>query len=247
MTKRIVAEDLSRSYGSELALDRFSVEVSAGEIHAIVGLNGAGKTTLMRILMAMIRPDTGRALLNGNDVSGASPTIWAEVGHMIEAPSGYPELTVVENIGAAARLRGIPTRDVESATGAVIERFELGRWAGHRARALSTGNRQRLGLACALVHRPRVIVLDEPSSSLDPAGVVLVRDMMRQEANTKGASILVSSHHLDELARVAHHISVLHRGRLIGQIDPEDIDLERRFFDLVHRTELAIRERDLNA
>jgi ABC-2 type transport system ATP-binding protein len=134
MTKRIVAEDLSRRYGDELALDRFSVEVSAGEIHAIVGLNGAGKTTLMRVLMAMIRPSTGRVLLNGADVSGASPTIWAEVGHMIEATSGYPELTVVENIGAAARLRGIPTRDVESATGAVIDRFELGRWAGHRAR-----------------------------------------------------------------------------------------------------------------
>jgi ABC-2 type transport system ATP-binding protein len=243
----IAAESITRSYGEELAVDHLDLEVDPGEIHAIVGLNGAGKTTLMRMLMGMVNPDSGRALLNGLDVSTAAPATWVNVGHMIETPFGYPELTVVENVHAAARLRGVSAGDLPSSTAAVIERFELGRWADRRARALSMGNRQRLGLACALVHRPRVIVLDEPSNSLDPAGVVLVRDLMHQEANTNAASILVSSHHLDELSRVAHRISVLHRGRLIGQIDPEGIDLERRFFELVHRTEAAIRAGDCNA
>lgn len=243
----IVTESITRSYREDLAVDHLDLEVGRGEIHAIVGLNGAGKTTLMRMLMGMVKPDSGRALLNGVDVAATAPATWADVGHMIETPFGYPELTVVENVRAAARLRGVAAADLSSSTTAVIERFELGRWAGRRARVLSTGNRQRLGLACALVHRPGVIVLDEPSNSLDPAGVVLVRDLMRQEADTNAASILVSSHHLDELSRVAHRISVLHRGRLIGQIDPEGIDLERRFFELVHRTEAAIRAGDLDA
>ncbi len=243
----IVAESLTRSYREDLAVDQLDLEVGSGEIHAIVGLNGAGKTTLMRMLVGMVKPDSGRALLDGVDVAAAVPSTWADVGHMIETPFGYPELTVVENVNAAARLRGVPTVDLTASTTAVIERFELGRWAAHRARALSMGNRQRLGLACALVHRPRVIILDEPSNSLDPAGVVLVRDLMRQEANTNAASILVSSHHLDELSRVAHRITVLHRGRVIGRIDPEGIDLERRFFELVHRAEAAIRTGDLNA
>ncbi len=235
----VVAESITRSYRDDLAVDHLDLDVGPGEIHAIVGLNGAGKTTLMRMLMGMIKPDSGRALLNGVDVASAAPAEWANVGHMIETPFGYPELTVVENISAAARLRGISSGGGAAATRSVVDRFELGRWADRRARTLSMGNRQRLGLACALVHKPAVIVLDEPSNSLDPAGVVLVRDLMRHEA-AGGAAILVSSHHLDELARVAHRISVLHRGRLIGSIDPGGVDLERRFFNLVHGAETSI-------
>jgi ABC-2 type transport system ATP-binding protein len=242
----IVAEAITRSYRDDLAVDHLDLEVGAREIHAIVGLNGAGKTTLMRMLMGMIKPDTGRALLDGRDVGTAPPATWAEVGHMIETPFGYPELTVAENVRAAARLRGVTAGDLSSATTAVIERFELGRWADRRARTLSMGNRQRLGLACSLVHRPRIVVLDEPSNSLDPSGVVLVRDLMRHEADG-GAAILVSSHHLDELARVAHRISVLHRGRIIGAIDPDGFDLERNFFELVHAAEVGLREGGFNA
>ncbi|MFH1331262.1 MAG: ATP-binding cassette domain-containing protein, partial [Actinomycetota bacterium] len=126
-------------------------------------------------------------------------------------------------------------------TTAMIDLFELTHWAHARARHLSLGNRQRLGLACGLVHRPRIIILDEPSNSLDPAGVVLIRDLLRDEARTRDSAVLVSSHHLDEVARIAHRISVLHRGRLVGTIDPGGIDLERRFFDLVHAAELELR------
>jgi ABC-2 type transport system ATP-binding protein len=242
----IVAESITRSYGGDLAVDHLNLDVGSGEIHAIVGLNGAGKTTLMRMLMGMVKPDSGRALLDGRDVAAASPAAWAHVGHMIETPFGYPELTVVENVRAAARLRGVKAGDISSSITAVIERFELGRWAERRARTLSMGNRQRLGLACSLVHRPRIVVLDEPSNSLDPSGVVLVRDLMRCEADA-GAAILVSSHHLDELARVAHRISVLHRGRIIGAIDPDGVDLERNFFELVHGAEVGLRDGGLHA
>lgn len=242
----IAAESITRSYGDDLAVDHLDLEVGPGEIHAIVGLNGAGKTTLMRMLMGMVKPDSGRGLLNGLDVAAATPATWADVGHMIETPFGYPELTVIENIRAAARLRGVSAGELPSTTTAVIERFELGRWADRRASALSMGNRQRLGLACALVHRPRLIILDEPSNSLDPSGVVLVRDLMRHEADA-GAAILVSSHHLDELARVAHRVSVIHRGRVIGAIDPDGVDMERNFFELVHGAEVGLRKGGFDA
>jgi ABC-2 type transport system ATP-binding protein len=239
--KPLTAESITRRYGDELAVDHIDLEVASGEIHAIVGLNGAGKTTLMRMLLGMIRPDSGRALINGVDVSRAAPATWTDVGHVTETPFTYPELTVRENMVAGARLHGMPTDSVAPVVAELIERFELTHWVDKRAGHLSLGNRQRLGLACALVHRPHIIVLDEPSNSLDPAGVVFIRDLLRYKADAEGAAILVSSHHLDELARIAHRISVLHRGRLVGSLDPDGTDLERRFFDLVHAAEMELR------
>ncbi len=232
--KEIEATGLRRTYGDDVAVDGLDIAVGAGEIHAIVGLNGAGKTTLMRMLLGMVRPDAGRVSLFGVDVADAPASTWVEVGHMIESPFAYPELTVIENLTAAGRLHGIPRRHVAAATADAIARFALGRWADRRAGALSLGNRQRLGLACALIHEPRIIVLDEPSNGLDPAGVVFMRDLLRSASVDREAAILVSSHHLDELARIAHRISVIHAGRLVGSIDPTGLDLERTFFALVH-------------
>ncbi|MGH8952622.1 MAG: AAA family ATPase, partial [Acidimicrobiia bacterium] len=110
------------------------------------------------------------------------------------------------------------------------------------ASTLSLGNRQRLGLASALVHGPSVVVLDEPANTLDPAGVVFVRELLTDYAG-RGAAVFVSSHHLDQLARVAHRITVLHRGRVVGALDPGGNDLEQHFFDLVHRYDLATETR----
>ena len=113
-----------------------------------------------------------------------------------------------------------------------IADLRLSHWADRPARTLSTGNRQRLGLACALLGEPDLLVLDEPTTALDPAGVVLVRTLLRAAA-ARGTAVLVSSHHLDEMARIANHISVMHRGRIVGALDPTGVDLERTFFDLV--------------
>jgi ABC-2 type transport system ATP-binding protein len=118
----------------------------------------------------------------------------------------------------------------------VIERFDLGRWADRPARVLSLGNRQRLGLASALVHDPAVLVLDEPSNAMDPGGVLTVREVLMSFA-AAGGSVLVSSHHLDQLARVADRITVLHRGLAVGTIAPEGRDLEATFFEIVHEAE----------
>ncbi len=238
MTAALQAIQLRRAYGDDVAVDHLDLTVTAGEVVAIVGLNGAGKTTLMRLLLGMVTPDGGRALLHGVDVTTAPASAWQRVGHMVEAPLAWPSLSVRENLTAAARLHQVGRAEVALTVTRAVTRFGLGRWADRRARDLSLGNRQRLGLACALVHAPDVIVLDEPANALDPAGVVFIRDLLTGEA-ARGAAILVSSHHLDELARIADRIEVLHRGRIVGHLDPAGIDLERRFFAQVHAADVG--------
>jgi ABC-2 type transport system ATP-binding protein len=222
---------LDKRYGELRALNSLTVAVQPGEIHAVIGLNGAGKTTLMRAITGMTRVDSGEVRVMGT----AAPTreTWRRVGHLIDHPFAYPELTTVENITIAARLRGSHRADATQLASRWVEKLGLSRWASTRARALSMGNRQRLGLAVALCHDPGLVVLDEPSNALDPAGVVLLRDTIVEQAQ-QGAGVLVSSHHLDEVARIAHTISVVHDGHVVGALSPGGRDLERAFFAMVH-------------
>ena len=226
------ASDLCRSFDSERAVDHVDLQVFPGQIHALVGLNGAGKTTLMRLLLGMLRPDRGSVTIFGRPVANASNNLWRGIGHMLDTAFGYPELTVAENLRCAALLHGLPDTTAQEAVDTGIADLRLSHWADRPSRTLSTGNRQRLGLACALIGQPDLLVLDEPTTALDPAGVVLVRTLLRAAA-ARGTAVLVSSHHLDEMARIANHISVMHRGRIVGTLDPTGVDLERTFFDLV--------------
>ncbi len=200
----------------------------------VVGLNGAGKTTLMRLVLGMVRPDTGRIEVLGAPVGRGVD--WAGVGHLVETPFAYPELTVRENLRAAALLHGVPAPAVGSAVKEVLEWLRLGDYAERRFGTLSLGNRQRVGLASALAHRPRLLILDEPTNALDPSGVVLLRELVGGAA-ADGAGVVVSSHHLDEVARVADRIAVIHAGRIVGQLDPRGAELERAFFAMVHQAD----------
>ena len=232
----IEAMGLCRSFGDEPAVREVDLAVHSGEIHALVGLNGAGKTTLMRMLLGMIKPDHGSARINGADVS--TRTGWSDTGYLIETPFAYAELTVAENLQVAARLRRVPSDQLTSAVSTSIERFALDHWADRRAKTLSSGNRQRLGLATATVHGPSILILDEPANALDPAGVVFIRELLIESA-AEGGAVLVSSHHLDEVARVADRITVVHRGSVVGTLDPSEIGLEHRFFELALEADLA--------
>lgn len=230
------ARDIRKSFADDSALGGVSLEMRAGSIHALVGLNGAGKTTLMRVMLGMIRPDSGQVTFQMGSaripVEGAQAPEWRQVGYLVGTSFSYPELTVTETIIAAAELRGMSRSDAASRAQQMIDRLLLQRWADRRAHRLSMGNLQRLGLACALVHDPRLVVLDEPSNGLDPAGVRLIRELLRESAQA-GAAILISSHHLDETARLADTITVVHRGRIVGTLSPDGVDLERQFFDMV--------------
>lgn len=215
--------------------------VSAGEIHALVGLNGAGKTTIMRLMLGMIRPDDGEVLIDGMPLATLPPRAWAGVGHLVEQALAYPELDVRTNLRLSARLHGATANEATTMTESVATELDLHRYLRIRASRLSLGNRQRLGLATALQHTPRLIVLDEPTNALDPSGVILLRELILRRAHS-GAGVLVSSHHLDEVARIADRISVMNDGRIIGALDPGATDLERAFFSLVHADDLSRRQ-----
>ncbi|MGB7450268.1 MAG: ABC transporter ATP-binding protein [Ornithinimicrobium sp.] len=235
-TAALRCRHLVKRFAGEVAVDDVDLRVDPGEVVALVGLNGAGKTTLMRMVLAMCRPDSGGATVFGCSVATAGREQWRRVGHMIETPFAYPELTTLENVWASARLHGLSRQKSPHAAARIIDRLDLGAYAGRRACALSQGNRQRLGLASAMVHSPRLLVLDEPTNALDPGGVVLLRDLVRSAAR-EGTAILVSSHHLDEVARVADRVEVIHRGRLIGELAPGGSDLEHAFFEMAHAAE----------
>jgi ABC-2 type transport system ATP-binding protein len=226
----IDAVDLSRTFDDGVGVRGVDISVGMGEIHALVGLNGAGKSTLMRLLLGMLRPHSGRVAIGGRSIADAD---WAQVGHLVEYPLAYGELTVRQNLALGARLHQVASADIPSMVERVVADLDLKPYGDRRARKLSLGNRQRLGLASALQHDPHVIVLDEPTNALDPNGVILVRERLLHCAS-KGAGVLVSSHHLDEVARIADRISVLNNGRIIGILDPQGVDIERSFFELVH-------------
>jgi ABC-2 type transport system ATP-binding protein len=214
---------LTRRYGDVLAVDGLDLTVERGEIYGFLGLNGAGKTTTIRMLLGMIRPSGGHASLLGTPVRRGGRGPWDQVGYLVDAPAPYPGLTVLENLHSAARLRGVSGALVSP----TVERLALGQYACRRARSLSQGNRQRLGLAMALFHEPELVILDEPANGLDPAGVVEVRDLLRSLAAERGVTVLMSSHILAEVDRLATRIGIIHHGRLIEELSTEEMEQRR--------------------
>jgi ABC-2 type transport system ATP-binding protein len=230
MTEPLLASGATRVFASGVGVFDLDLRLVPGQIVALVGLNGAGKSTLMRVLLGMLRPDHGEVRLAGHPLAEAPVEEWAKVGHLVEYPLAYPELSGRRNLQLSARLRGVS--DVDSVVEGIITELALERYADRRVRSLSLGNKQRVGLAAALQHDPRVIVLDEPTNSLDPAGVIRLRESLLRRARD-GVAILVSSHHLDEVARIADRIVVMNSGRLIGDLDPATPEIERAFFEAV--------------
>lgn len=226
----LTARNATRTFANGAGVFDIDLELPAGQIVALVGLNGAGKSTLMRVLLGMLRPDRGHVRLAGHALESAPAADWARVGHLVEYPLTYPELTATRNLQLSARLRGVA--DVDAAVARIIAEMALEPYASRRVRALSLGNKHRVGIAAALQHDPSVIVLDEPTNALDPAGVIRLRESLLRRAGD-GAAILVSSHHLDEVARIADRIVVMNAGRLIGELAPDTPEIERAFFDAV--------------
>lgn len=237
MNFAIETKGLSKSYGAVRAVDSVSLRVKPGEIYGFIGLNGAGKTTTIRALLGMITPSAGSVQVLGEAVGPHGRGPWRRVGHMVEAPAAYPELTVRENLEVARRLQGL---DDKIATSRVIEHLGLTAYADRRAGVLSTGNMQRLGLARALLHEPELLILDEPANGLDPAGVVEIRDLMASLAHERGVTVFMSSHILTEVDRLATRIGIIHKGRLIEELDADKMEMLRS-----HR--LEIKTRNLNA
>jgi ABC-2 type transport system ATP-binding protein len=220
MSEVIKTQNLTKQFGNLKAFDRLSITLNRGEIYGFLGLNGAGKTTTIRMLLGMINPTRGKVSLFGEQVSSGSNSLWSRVGYLVERPSAYPELTVRENLEVTSRLYLMHDRE---AVDTVIEKMGLTTFADQRAQTLSTGNLQRLGLAKALINKPDLLILDEPSNGLDPAGIVEVRKMLLSMVND-GTTIFMSSHILSEVNRLATRIGIIHNGVLLEEINATDLE-----------------------
>lgn len=237
MNFAIETDGLSKSYGTVRAVNLVDLRVKQGEIYGFIGLNGAGKTTTIRALLGMIRPSAGSVKVLGQAVGPYGRGPWQRVGHLVESPVAYPELTVRENLEIARRLHGISDKD---ASARVIEHLTLAPYADRKAGTLSTGNFQRLGLARALLHEPELLILDEPANGLDPARVVEIRELLAGLAREKGVTVFMSSHILTEVDRLATRIGIIHQGRLIKELEATQLEE-------IRAQRLEIKARDLEA
>jgi len=225
MQSIIETENLTKYFGRVKAVDSVSLCIKKGEIYGFLGLNGAGKTTTIRILTGMIHPTGGSARLFGEKVKASRSALWSRLGYLVEIPYSYPDLTVRENLEVVRRLRLIPD---PSAVDTIIEKLQLGPYRDRLVKNLSLGNNQRLGLAKALMHNPEILILDEPANGLDPAGIVEIRELLRDLALNHGVTIFISSHILGEIARFATRIGIIHEGKLIRESQIHELDRERR-------------------
>jgi ABC-2 type transport system ATP-binding protein len=212
----IITAGLTKHFGGFTAVNDLSLDIKRGEIYGFLGLNGAGKTTTIRMLLGMIKPSAGSVSIFGMKVQPGRSSIWQRIGYLVETPHHYPDLTVRENLEIVRRLRLMKDAGIVEKT---IQELGLAPYAGRRARTLSLGNSQRLGLAKALIHHPGLLILDEPANALDPAGIVEVRNLIRSLAENEGVTIFISSHILSEIARIATRIGIIHEGRLVKEID----------------------------
>jgi ABC-2 type transport system ATP-binding protein len=225
MNLAIETQDLGKRYGDVIAVEGLSLQVAQGEIYAFLGLNGAGKTTTIRMLLGMIKPTSGSAWVLQTRVRLGSREPWARVGHLVEMPHAYPELTVYENLEVVRRLQpGTAPQAVDRA----IERLGLAAYVNRRAGTLSQGNAQRLGLAKALLHQPKLLILDEPANGLDPAGIVEIRELLLELTREQGVTVFMSSHILAEVTRLADRIGIIHQGHLLQELEIEELEQRRR-------------------
>jgi ABC-2 type transport system ATP-binding protein len=233
----IETQQLVKRYGEVVAVDGVSLRVERGEIYAFLGLNGAGKTTMIRMLLGMIRPSAGEARVLGTPVRLGEKKPWAVVGYLVETPHAYPELTVRENLDVSRRLH---PGTAPQAVGQIMERMGLAAYAKRRAGTLSHGNAQRLGLAKALLHHPQLLLLDEPANGLDPAGIVEIRELLLELTREQGVTVFMSSHILAEVSRLAQRVGIIHHGRLLQELDMDELERNRR-------RRLLLRARDIVA
>lgn len=221
MKEVLRTENLSKHYGDVKAVSDLTLNIDQGEIYGFLGLNGAGKTTTIRMLLGMIRPTAGLAFIHNTKIKPGETTLWEKIGYLVESPSFYPELTVKENLQITSKLRML--KDSNSVN-RVIQRLQLEKYTERKAKNLSQGNKQRLGLAKALIHDPDILLLDEPSNALDPEGIVEIRELLHDLAYNHGVTVLVSSHILGEVSKFANRIGIIDDGKLLLEINAHELD-----------------------
>jgi ABC-2 type transport system ATP-binding protein len=217
----IQARNLSRRYGDFTAVDHISFEVGEGEIVGMLGPNGAGKTTTLRMITGFLPPTEGQVTVYGKDLFGDSGAARRDIGYLPENVALYNEMRVGEYLGYRARLEGLGRAAARQAIGEAVEKCLLGEVRDQIIGTLSKGYRQRVGLATAILHRPRVLVLDEPTIGLDPKQIIAIRELIRDLG--KDRTLLLSTHILPEVELLCGRVLIIDRGRIVAQGTPESL------------------------
>ena len=213
MNELVRTIDLSKRYGQRTVVDRLNLRVPQGSVYGFLGPNGAGKSTTMKMLLSLVEPSSGRVLIGGQPMNRSTRRRHlAHIGSLIESPPGYGHLTGAENMKIVQRLLDLPNHYVKDA----VDTVRLGGQMDKRVREYSLGMKQRLGIAMALARRPSLLILDEPTNGLDPAGIEEIRRLLRSLASD-GVTVIVSSHLLGEIDRVATVLGIVSRGGLLFQ------------------------------
>ena len=215
---------LTRKYGNLCAVDTLSLEVPRRSIYGFLGPNGAGKTTTIRMLLGLIRPDEGEVNLLGEPFKKHRLSLLRRVGSLVENPSLYLHLTGRENLEVTRRLRGVERKQIARVLGIV----NLEKDADRKTREYSMGMRQRLGLALALLSEPELLILDEPTNGLDPAGIHEMRELLRRLPAEQQITIFLSSHLLSEVEQIATHLGIVQNGKLLFQGSLETLQAQRQ-------------------
>ena len=242
MTDAIVAEKLVKSFGPVRAVDGVSLSVQAGQIYGLVGPDGAGKTTTIRLLCGAFQPDSGSAAIGGYDLARHVEAARGQIGYLPQRFSLYGDLTVIENLRFFAEAHGLRNSEWRPRTLEILEFVGLAEFRDRLADQLSGGMKQKLGLAIALVHRPRVLLLDEPTGGVDPVTRQDFWQLLIRIVGTQGVSVLVSTPYMDEASRCTR-IGFIHRGKLIVEGVPGQVAarLERRVLELIGSPRDAMR------
>jgi ABC-2 type transport system ATP-binding protein len=207
-------QQVSRSYGDKLAVDKLDLRVGAGELYSLLGHNGAGKTTAIKMLVGLMRPASGTIRVGGYDLVTQTREATALIGYVPDQPFLYDKLSGREILQFVARMYGMDARQAAAAIEREVRRFELAEFVDELTETYSHGMKQRTVFASALLHKPRVLVVDEPMVGLDPHSIRLVKDLLQWEAEC-GMCVLMSTHTLTAAEEISHRVGIMSQGRLL--------------------------------
>ncbi len=232
MNETIVIENLTKYYNKFLALDNLSLRVEGKANVGLLGPNGAGKSTTLKILCALLRPSSGKAYVNGIDVTTQPEAALAHIGAIIETPEFYSYLTPEDNLSYFGRLRGMKGEKLTKRIKEVIELVKLEDWGKVKIEKFSRGMKQRLALAQTLLHDPPILILDEPGLGLDPRGVVEFREIISSVGKEK--TVFFASHQLSEVALICDKVAIINNGRLLAYEGIKELEQKYQSLEMAY-------------
>ena len=212
----ISIQNLQKQYGAFMAVDGIDLDVSPGEIHGFLGPNGAGKTTSIRMIAGLLKPTSGRIVVNGHDIATHPEGAKRSLGFIPDRPYIYEKLTAGEFLRFHAGLYGMDGDGLDQRVGEMLDLFELGRWENELVESFSHGMKQRLVMCAAFLHRPQAVLVDEPMVGLDPRGAKLIKSVFKRMSE-HGVAILMSTHTLEVAQEMCDRISIILKGKIIAR------------------------------